>query len=260
MGKDFFVADLFWDRRMVMKAIMGTNRSSKYNDEILVLTAVADMFALLSILLQFPNKELVGGLQKGTVVKDITQILSELGLADQEICSIVSSFDSFSSRLTNKDTALTVLRRDYSYMFDHPDRPVVRLYESLFLEEAKKKEGKANASTLMFVNKAALDADRLYREAGMKRAHGKNIPADCMYTELEFSGHLYRKMAHSLNGGDVEAFKHSKRVATEFFDAHLNKWAVAFFEACVKKSRDMFYSSVGLLGGSFFVWLFWHAE
>lgn len=106
----------------------------------------------------------------------------------------------------------------------------------------------------MFVSPAALDAERCYKAAGLKRADAKNIPGDHIVTELQFMGRLHSGCARALMDGDEEANAIAKERIAEFERIHLKKWGEEFFTLLNRESRLGAYRLAGDLGVRFLSW------
>ena len=211
-------------------------------------TALADGYRLLAMLLQFPTNDLVSGMSDGSIARDVEAIAREFGMSASARTALV---ECFSRTLTDPTTPRSVfddLRRERTRLFDHPDRPAICLYEGVFLVEERERAGRASTGTRLFVNPAALDAERCYRQAGLKRSSEINIPADCITTELEFLAHLHRTCAEALTDGDDRAEREARGHLEEFGRLHVAKWFPRFFERCGQESRHALYGAVGALG------------
>jgi TorA maturation chaperone TorD len=231
--------------------------------------AYADTCRLLALFLQIPNQELFSGLGSSRVRDDMEAIFFELGWERQEFQPILEVFNRIAADIQEGKDTLSELRSEYTRLFNHPKKPVVLLYEGAFLEgeapskvspphvsknkaiapKFQKELGKLEASSLLFVNRAALDAERCYRQAGLKRAADMNVPADCMYTEMAFMDFLHTQKAKALLEDDQTRITEIDAHLAEFTHLHLKKWAKVFFRKCQDESRHKLYQATGTLGG-----------
>lgn len=210
--------------------------------------AIADGYRLLAMLLQFPTDEVVSGLSDGSIALDIEAIAEEAGMEVSTRTALVERFTRMTSDPVSSKELFDDIRRERTRLFDHPDHPVIRLYEGVFLDEERKRAGRASTGARLFINPAALDAERCYRQAGIKRSSDINIPADCITTELEFLAHLHRARAEALADGDERRACEARGQLEEFGRIHMAKWFLRFFERCEQESRHALYNAVGTLG------------
>jgi TorA maturation chaperone TorD len=158
-----------------------------------------------------------------------------------------------------EEQLLRLVRAEYTRLFTHPERPVIGIYESLFLYEL---QGRRGERPVLFVNAAALDAERLYREAGLVRSAEFNESGDHVATQLEFAGFLLRQRAQLSAGGssgaegaagaealerDVQAMQHNSALCEEFWARHLSKWLLPFGEHIIDEAEHPVYTVVGEL-------------
>ena len=161
------------------------------NSKIIRETALADYYAMLAVLSQFPTEDLYSGLIDGSLRQDFLSIAAELSLETKSLTEPLSELASLKEDLETGASSMMKLRREYSRLFNNPDHPVIYLYEGVFIDEELRRAGKPDTGARLFVNPAALDAERCYRQAGLKRSAKINIPADSVSTELEFMAYLY---------------------------------------------------------------------
>ena len=89
----------------------------------------------------------------------------------------------------------TELRRDYTALFTHPERPLVAICEMRF------RDGRDRAETpsTPFLNEAALHAESCYRAAGLSLDGSRSRePGDHLAIELEFMAYLNARLAEAL--------------------------------------------------------------
>ena len=211
-------------------------------------TAIADLYALLALLLQYPTGETMEGLRNGTVKEDLRAIVDEAGFNENDCAAAFADLDELQHALESGSTDLACVRRERTRLFDHPDHPVVKFYEGVFIDDERIKAGLRSTGARLFVNPAALDAERCYRKAGVKRSSDINIPADCITTELEFMAHLHAMKAMALLENDGATSQDAQALMEEFVNLHVAKWFSRFFERCVEESPHALYRAVGTLG------------
>lgn len=204
--------------------------------------ALHDLCELLAAMLEFSTLQACAqGLASGALCDDAGAMLVELGLEDRlkDLAMLVAG---------PKDT-YDAVRREHTRLFDHPDRPAVPRYEGAFINRRARDDGReAPDHDVLFVNRAALDAERNYRSAGMQPSAGINVPADNIATELVYLGELMEARAQALVSADIgEEVLVDGRVF-EFVRLHARSWWEGFFEAVGAEGRIGYFKIVSLLG------------
>lgn len=209
--------------------------------------AASDMFQLLSISLQLPNKELVRGLIEGSIAEDVAAILYELGFDPKISQKIDQALQTIQMRTDGKEGLFSELRREYTRLFTNPTRVEIPVYETLFRQATEV----TGASPVLFISPTALDAERCYKKAGLKMSNEVNESGDHMATEMEFMMYLYQRKAEATQVGDLVELAKRNAEIEEFYQLHIKHWAVAFFEKCQICSKSKFYSIIGEMGSVF---------
>ena len=209
--------------------------------------ATSDMFQLLSILLYLPTPEIVKGLSDGSLSQDILIVLSELGFSVE----IVEEFEKGFLLMQNSDQTgeklLTEMRREYTRLFFHPREPEIAIYETMFRYDSKTGESQPS----LYISPAALDAERCYKKAGLAMSKEINEPSDHMAIELEFMTYLYTQKAIALKNNLEEEISRRDAEIIEFKEAHLKKWAIAFFNKLATVNHSNYYKIIGEIGSIF---------
>lgn len=211
-------------------------------------TALADYSALLAIFFQYPTQSLIDGLASGTLLSDFDSIAHEIGLPDPSQQNGLKQLSVCQRSFSLLEDAHHAARREYTRLFNHPDHPAIYLYEGLFVDKKRVDSGKRSMNPRMFINPAALDAERCYRKLGLKRNTDINIPADCMTTELDYLSAAYRMRAETTLHGDVDRVSEIHEAISEFLRLHVEKWFACFFEHCIRESKLDIYRAAGTLG------------
>jgi TorA maturation chaperone TorD len=210
--------------------------------------AASDMFRLLSMFLQLPREEMALGVLDGTLTADVLEISKELGFPDDSIKETKTKLEVIKERISGQKELFTEIRWEYTRLFNDPEKPVINIYESLFLFKAEEGD---KVKPRLFVSPAALDAERCYRQAGLIRSKEVNEPGDHMATEMEFMAYLYLQKAKGLNENNEEKIVRINAQIKEFMEVHLRKWAIDFFECCTTLSKSDIYQTVGQIGSTF---------
>lgn len=254
------------------------------------MSALADAYSLLAVMLDRPTFVLAEGLASGSLLRDAQSIAEEAELGSAWASAVdvfLASGEAPQANAFDGDEALSAylhqLRIEHTRLFEHPVSPAVPLFEGQFLYKVKqdnpsagdaptrralfgakeepefagrartvRKEDFFDERPRLFVNDAALDAERCYRKAGLKRSADKNIPADSMITELQFMAHLHAEKARTLLGDDIRETEPWDSLIEEFNRIHLRKWAYDFFLAIERETRLEAYRLLGALGVALF--------
>lgn len=228
-----------------MITMQATNRPEA---EIQRALAASDMYQLLSRSLHLPTEEIAMGLLDGSLAEDVLTILAELNLSAAEIGKIRTKFRAAISEGITQEELHAEMRREYTRLFTHPQKPAVDIYESAFrytLEGGKEKK------PALFISPAALDAERCYKKAGLVMAKEVNEPGDHMATEMEFMMFLCLQKAKALQENNQEELAKREGEIQEFQRIHLQKWAKDFFNRCTSSSRSEVYRTLGEIGSIF---------
>lgn len=234
-------------------------------------TALADLYSFLSLLLQKPTQELYSGLGTGKVRDDLREIFLELQWDEKQTKEIVDMFTRVCSAIQRGEMVFSDIRSEYTRLFSHPKTPQVPLYEGAYLEKRAvtsknvKRTGREltkgqkeleifETEPLLFINKAALDAERCYKKLGLVRLEKHNVPADSMATEMEFLHHLHLQMAVAVQEEDEKKSSKIQESYLEFKYIHLEKWMVNFFRDVYDLSTCDVYRATGLLGTRMTKW------
>lgn len=199
--------------------------------------AVSDFFQLLSLSVQWPEKELAEALLNGSFHNDSVNILEEIGCQDEEIHLIENLFGKLRNQEIGYDLFLKDMMGEYTRLFNHPEQPVISIYESLFTNQS-------NEKIIMFLNPVALDAERCYREAGLHLTNTSKEPADHMATELEFMMYLYGSKGIALKEQNRERLGRIDERIAEFEEQHLLKWINPFFTLLEEKAEHPAYMAI----------------
>lgn len=222
------------------------NRCEKDEKEIQAAAAASDLYRLLSMSLLLPTTEIAAGLLDGSLAEDVLAIFDELNVPIRVLEKLELSFSQIPKNISEK-VLLSELRREYTRLFTHPQKPLIEVYESLFLCQLQELDTKPS----LFISPAALDAERCYEKAGVARSKELNEPGDYIVTEMEFMMFLNLQMAKALQEGNQEEAARREKEIREFYEVHLQKWAKKFFERCTVLSSHPFYRLIGEIGSSF---------
>lgn len=203
----------------------------------------ADAASLTSLMLDFTRiDEVVAGLAEGTLQADLTAIADECArchggrfdeASRERVLPKVGELTEEVARWNGDLMAFAQqVRREHTRLFDHPDRPALPYYEGAFINRRYLLAGRdAPDESVLFINRAANDADRQYRKAGLRRDAKQNIPGDCMVTEMAFLGYL---LTEALSSGEDAALR-------EFMRLHMRPWAHDFFASLAQESDQVYF-------------------
>ena len=223
-------------------------------EEVMHATAMSDAFALLELLTQFPTKEAFGTFATGALGEDLRSIAHEAGFEGEALERAICQADDLRRECESGELGYEDIRREYTRLFDHPERPAVYLYEGQFLFDEAGEESSRSAAKQFperprtFVNPAALDAEREYKNAGMVRSSDMNVPGDTMFTEMAFMAELFYRRSAALVAKDEVACAAVDAQIEEFKHFHLDKWMDLFYRRCEERSSASLYKMVGAFG------------
>lgn len=213
-------------------------------------SACADAFSLLSLFTQLPTKELFDGTADGTLADDVRAIAAEAALDNCLTAAALNAFDRLRAQIAAGEADYQAVRREHTRLFEHPERPAIRLYEGQFVfdRDPSHRGCKPKDRPRLFVNAAASDAAREYRAAGFHRVSERNVPEDSMYVEMEFVGALFLRRSAAIIEGDAARQRQAEDALAEFKYYHLDKWMDSFFQDCVEISSCGLYQAAGYFG------------
>jgi TorA maturation chaperone TorD len=186
--------------------------------------ASSDFYQMLSLSLQFPSKELAIALLEGTYWEDGLSILEDLSCSKQDIHQAAEDIRQLEA--VPEEELYKQLRQEYTRLFNDPKNPRLAIYESLFLYKPKEKGEKP----MLFLSPEAIEAEKSYKEAGVKVDKKFGEPADHMATELEFLMVLYANKGMAIKEQNKEKLENINKKIINFYQNHLGKWGYEFFE------------------------------
>ncbi len=219
--------------------------------ELQKLTATADFYSIMSVMLDYLTlPEVYEGIKSGTLQGDVRAIVDEMKLTDSRIDTALEMLDTVREQIASGVFQYTHLRQEYTRLFNDPKNPAIGFYEGTFINRKYEEAGKPSPdNSSLFINQAALDADRQYQRAGVTRDIAKaNIPGDCMLTEMAFMQHLFQLKAQAVLDSAAERSEKADAWLYEFKRLHLKVWMHDFFEKCYQVSTREYFLAVGLLG------------
>jgi TorA maturation chaperone TorD len=188
--------------------------------------ATSDFYQLLSLSLQFPSEELATALNEGGFWEDALSILEDLSCRKENIRQMEESIAHVKTEAITAEDLYQKMRQEYTRLFNDPKNPQLAIYESLFLYKAKENGEKP----MLFLSREAVDAEKMYKEAGVKVDKTFREPADHIATELEFMMFLYARKGKALQEQDGKELDKVSKIIETFQRKHLEKWEYAFFE------------------------------
>lgn len=215
--------------------------------EIKEVFATSDLYQFLSLGLRLPTKEWTTAWKDGRLAEDVLNVLGELDFMAEDNALVQVIQEGMKSR-ESADDLYTAMKREYTRLFCHPQKPMIDIYETLFLYQP---EGGNENKPVLFISQEALDVKRCYNKAGLVMDKKVNEPADHMATEMEFMMYLYRRLGIALQNNDQQETAKRKAEIKEFKVIHLRKWARAFFRNCIELSERGEYQILGKIGTLF---------
>lgn len=204
--------------------------------------ATSDFYQLLSLSMQFPSEELAIAMSDGSYLEDGIAILEDLSCSNEEIQFVRKAAEQLT---TAKDSTklLKEMRCEYTRLFNDPKRPQLAIYESVFhyLPAGNKEK------PMLFMSPEAMDAEKCYRDAGIKVETKFGEPADHMAVELEFMMFLYANKGKALLENNPSELEMINRHIQKFTEGHLNKWGFKFFEHLEATTTHEHYKLIAII-------------
>ncbi len=153
-------------------------------------TGCADFFRLVSMFLLVPTEELAQGVLDKSIAADMRTVFEDAGIDPS--AAAVERLDGICDRGFTVESLHSALRCNFTELFTHPDDPLVSPYEMRFCDLRDKRD----VPSALFLNDAALHAERCYRKAGLVLSDARSRePGDHMAIELEFMAYLHAQLA-----------------------------------------------------------------
>jgi TorA maturation chaperone TorD len=227
------------------KCVEGCAEESK------ILHARADVCRFLAASLRFPTPEFVEELRTNVHGDDIVALFRDAAVAVDS-----NGFSGLYSVLGNVHSVdisqqLSDFRSAYTLLFSHPERPLIPPYESQFLYWEQHPEGSFDKAPRMFVSTAALNAERIYKEAGVSLSDEFREPGDLISTELQFFALLLDEKGSSIEAEKTIEIERINALVREFSHYHISKWWKRFFDRLARSAVHPYYDAIGAMGSVF---------
>lgn len=180
-------------------------------------------YRLLAFFMALPTRDVADSVLAGSLRADVEEIADGANFDPEE--------------------ALRALRLDYTMLFTNPEGAVVSPYEACF-----KGSDDFDSSGLTFISPTALDAERVYRQLGIKPSGHSNESADHMGVETEFLGLVYEQLAGAVDDSGDEERQRLATILEDFDRGHFLKWGAAFFSRVQNAAQTPVYRALGCLG------------
>ena len=197
--------------------------------------ALSDLYALLAATMRLPDECLVEGLLDNSFAFDLHDILVELG-ANPDRC--VQALEGAVAAQSQSGGFLDKLRCEYTHLFTHPTSPVIRPYETAYVNGLKSAAGR-EVNQSLFVSAASHDASLRYREAGLELDRSlSNEPADHIFFELEFLSAMYLRLGAAIEAGDTDGANQARHAIEDFERVHVAAWFDGFFSTVAAQADE----------------------
>lgn len=209
-----------------------------------VLQARSCAYRLLALFMALPTLDVAESVLAGSLRADVEEISDGANFDPEEARRVTEALDAGSAFWQlDAEGALRALRLDYTMLFTNPEGAVVSPYEACF-----KGSDDFDSSGLTFISPTALDAERVYRQLGIKPGGHSNESSDHMGIETEFLGLVYEQLAEAVDGGDDEERQRLAAILDDFDRGHFLKWGEAFFSQMHAAAQTPVYQALGCLG------------
>lgn len=199
--------------------------------------ACADAARLLHTFLVLPTPELAAAINDGSLMGSMRELAAHLPLsaADKEACMRLC--EAYSPRLN--DISTDELRKDFTRLFTHPKKPLVKPFESAFNLAVQ-----AGESPLIAVNKTARELDELYARCGFCTSRKITLAGDHIAVELSFFAALIEKATAANDQGQERLLDELQA----FAEHHMLAWWGAFFDQVAQHANTSSYVFIGKFG------------
>lgn len=126
-----------------------------------------------------------------------------------------------------------VLKLDYSRLFVGPYQLLAPPYGSVYMDSGNAVMGKST-----------LDAENLYRDAGLDISGNFKQPPDHIAVELEFMYYLIFKQLEAVKKSDLYTASGYMKVQKVFLQRHLGAWLPEFADRVEKEAETGFYRNL----------------
>ena len=211
------------------------------------LQAQSDIYGFMASLFRLPTESVVEGMANGMLKRELEDVVVRLDLT-VDADGMKEAYDQLDALATAGGLTLTSVRHAHTTLFTHPEKPLLSLYESIFLYFEKNPDGSFEEAPRLFVSPAAASAGHIYKKAGLSCSGEVNEPADHIATELEFLARLLAEKAHLLSERRACEAEALDEVLSEFVSWHLEKWGIAFFDRLAALDVHPLYCLIGRVG------------
>ena len=201
-------------------------------------------YRLLAFFMALPTRDVADSVLAGSLRADVEEIADGANFDPEEARRVTEALDAENSFWQlDAEEALRALRLDYTMLFTNPEGAVVSPYEARF-----KGSDDFDSSGLTFISPTALDAERVYRQLGIKPSGHSNESADHMGVETEFLGLVYEQLAGAVDDSGDEERQRLATILEDFDRGHFLKWGAAFFSRVQNAAQTPVYRALGCLG------------
>ena len=129
------------------------------------------------------------------------------------------------------------LLHDYTRLFIGPDKVLAPPWESVFVQEGR----------LVFTE-TTLEVRQWYRRFGLELENLHKEPDDHIGLELAFIANLATQAGQALEAGQEAEYQRLMQAQADFYQAHLGRWAVPYFDQLFEYARTDYFRGLGRLG------------
>lgn len=185
------------------------------------------------VLYQYPEEEFYSQLIEERILEEIP-FGSHPSMA--EGCQLIQNWtnENFGNGTTGWFDRLL---GDYTRLFIGPDKVLAPPWESVFVQEGR----------LVFTE-TTLNVRRWYRRFGLELENLHKEPDDHIGIELAFMANLANLAGQALEAGRLQEYDRLMQAQQDFYQEHLGRWAVTYFDQLYDYARTDFFRGLARLG------------
>lgn len=199
----------------------------------------AVVLTLLAQAANYPDAGLVNDLISGDFATTITGACEGLNITESAV-ALRTLRTAYEGRVSDHDTILLDLEREYTRLCFASKPRLVYLFESVY------KEGK-------LLQDSTFQTARIYFEAGLKVDDAFTLPPDHIAVELEAMAYIMVNELEALKTGNRDNHSLARKLAEDLMHNHLKPFALSFADRLGTHGTVPFYRSVASIMTTFFL-------
>lgn len=196
---------------------------------------------VLSLLLDYPDMDLVHQIQDPAFLENLESALHKAGIGDEaaSLCAALARDDGTGNG--EEDLCRLVLERqkEYTHLCFASKPRLVHLFESVY-------------RTGRLMQDCTFEIARLYYDAGLSVADDFDLLPDHIALEMEFMSYLSLQEVQAMSANDPTKTAYARDLQETVLTDHLNFFAARLSRALQTHGRSRFYQAAGRILGHLF--------